>query len=67
MDLEIIILSEVSQPEKDKYMILLILWNLFLKWYKGTYLQSRIRLKQGIENKLMAAKGKRGDKLGAWN
>ena len=32
MDLEIVILSEVSQTEKDKYMISLM-WNL-KKWYK---------------------------------
>ena len=37
MDLEIIILSEVSQTQKDKYMILLIC-GTEKKWYKWTYL-----------------------------
>ena len=40
MNLEIIILSEVSQTEKDKYMISLIcgIKFFFKKRYKGTYL-----------------------------
>ena len=34
MDLEIVRLSEVSQREKDKcHMILLVMWNL-KQWYK---------------------------------
>ena len=33
MDLEIVILSEVSQIEKEKYMILLI-WSILKKVYK---------------------------------
>ena len=64
MDLEIIILSEVSQTEKDKYyMILLICGSK--KQYKLTYLQNRNRLTD-IENKLMVTKGACGgkDKLG---
>ena len=28
MDLEIIILSEVSQKEKDKYHVILIIWGI---------------------------------------
>ena len=28
MDLEIIILSEVSQTEKDKYLTIICMWNL---------------------------------------
>ena len=59
MDLEIIILSEVSQIEKDKYFISLI--SGILKKNKWTYLQNRNRLTD-IENKLIITKGdgKRG-------
>ena len=32
-DLEIVILSEVSQKEKDKYHDITCMWNL-KKWYK---------------------------------
>ena len=31
MDLEIIILSEVSQKEKDKYHMISLMWNLIFK------------------------------------
>ena len=54
MDLEIIILNEGGQIEKDKYGIT-YMWNLF-KWYKWIYLQNRNRL-TGTENKLMITKG----------
>ena len=57
MDLEIIILSEVSQTEKEKYYIT-YMWNLKKK-YKRTYLQNRNRLTD-IENKLMVTKGEKG-------
>ena len=33
MDLEIVILSKVSQPEKDKYHMISLMWNLE-KWYR---------------------------------
>ena len=52
MDLEIIILSEIGQTEKD--------WcRLYMeskKWYKWTYLQNRKRLTD-MENKFMVTKG----------
>ena len=57
MDLEIIILSEVGETEKDKYHMI----SLYVdskKRYKRTYLQNRNRLTD-IENKLMVTKGKR--------
>ena len=57
MDLEIIILSEVSQTEKDKYHIT-YMWNLKKKKYKRTYLQNRNRLTD-TENKFMVTKGER--------
>ena len=37
MYLEIVILSEVNQTEKDKYHDIAYMWNL-KKWYKWTYL-----------------------------
>ena len=67
--LEIIILSEVSQTEKDKYMVPLIR-GIFKKWYKWTYLQKRNRLTD-VENKLMVTRGDgvggEGSKLGVWD
>ena len=33
MDLEIIILSEVSQMEENKYHMILFIWRIFLKRY----------------------------------
>ena len=38
MDLEMIILREVSQTEKDKYYILILTSGILKKWYKWTYL-----------------------------
>ena len=34
MDLEIIILNELSQTEKDKYYMILLICRIFKKWYK---------------------------------
>ena len=56
MDLEIIILSEVSQTEKDKYHMILLYKESKKKWYKWTYLQNRNGLTD-IKNKLMVTKG----------
>ena len=70
MDLEIIILSEVSQKEKDKYhMIWYHFYAKYKIWYKWSYLQNRNRLTD-TANKLMVTKGKRGckmDKLEVWD
>ena len=55
MDLESVIQSEISQKEKNKYRILLYMWNLE-KWYRGTYLQN-INRDTDVENKRMDAKG----------
>ena len=55
MQLEIIILNEVTQKDKDNYHMIL----LYVKskiWHRLTYLQSRNRLK-GNENRLMVAEG----------
>ena len=59
MDLEIIILSEVSQKQKDNYHW----YHLYVEskiWHKWTYLQNRNRLID-IENRLVLAKGE-----GSW-
>ena len=63
MDLEIIILSEVSQTKTN-----ILLHHLYVEskiWHKWTYLQNRNRLID-LENKLMVTKEERGgrDKLG---
>ena len=57
VDLEIIILSEASQAEKDKYHIIAYTWNL-KNWYKWIYLQNRNKY---IENKLTVTKGEKGE------
>ena len=54
MDLEIIILSEVSQIEKSKYHMISLICGILKK--KKTYLQNRNRLAD-FENKLMVTKG----------
>ena len=66
MDLEIIILSEVSQTEKDKYHI--VMWNLKKKKKDTNELISRKRLTD-TENKLMVTKEERGvgNKLEGWD
>ena len=56
MDLEITILSKVSQRQtsyETTYM-----WNL-KRWYTWTYLQNRNRVTD-VENKLMVTKGEKG-------
>ena len=58
MDLEIVILNEVSQIEKEKYSMTYHMWNRKRKLYKWNYLQNRKRLTD-VENKLMVAERKR--------
>ena len=41
MDLEMVILSEVSQTEKDKHPMILPICGILKRWYKQTYLQIR--------------------------
>ena len=55
MDLEIVILSEVSQMEKEKYYMISHMWNL-KKWYKWTYLQNSNRLTD-LKKELMVTRG----------
>ena len=54
MGLEIIIMSEVTQIEKDKYHDITYIWNL--KEYKWTYLQNRSRVTD-TEHTLMVTRG----------
>ena len=66
MDLEIIILGEVSQARE--ICNIAYMWNLNKERYKWTYLQNRNR-PIDIENKFMVTKGKRErrEKLGVWD
>ena len=58
MGLEGVVLSELSQTEKEKNIILYPLYvESKKKWYKWTYLQNRNKLTD-LENKLMVARGK---------
>ena len=72
MDLEIIIVSEINQTEKDKYHMISLLGGIFKKndVIKWVYLQNRNRLTD-IENKLTnlwLPKGKGGrDRFGIWD
>ena len=67
MDLEIIILRKVSQTEKDKYPMILLICGI-LKNNTNEFIYKTNRLTD-IENKLMVTKGerKRRDKLGVWD
>ena len=72
MHLEIMILSEVNQRERDKYhMLSLICAIQFLRWCKWTYLWNRNRLTD-IKNKLTGIEvetwvGGGGSKSEAWD
>ena len=61
MDLEIIILSEVSQREKDKYcMLSLIMWNLILKNDTNELIYKTETDLQILKTNLWLPKGKHG-------
>ena len=62
MDLEIVILSEVSQTEKEKYCMILLICGIYKKLYKWTYLQNRNKLTD-LENELMVT-GEKGGREG---
>ena len=55
LDLEIIILSEVSQTERDKYHMISLICESKIQ-HTWTYLQNRSRLSD-IENRLVVSKG----------
>ena len=58
MGLEIIVTSEESQEEKDKYLRIVLMWDL-KKMTQWTYFQNK-RWLADIENKCMVIKGERG-------
>ena len=61
MDLEMIILSEVSQREKDKYcMLSLIMWNLILKNDTNELIYKTETDLQILKTNLWLPKGKHG-------
>ena len=43
MDIEIILLSEVRQIEKDKYLMIFLIFRIKIKRCKQAYLQNRNR------------------------
>ena len=53
MDLEIVIVSEVSQTEKDKYHDIAYMWNLKNGTHELIYKTERVT---DVENKLMVTK-----------
>ena len=57
MDLEIIILNEVSQREKDKYQTISLKGGILKKLCKRIYLRNKNRL-TGLENKHGYQRGK---------
>ena len=57
MDLVIIILSEVSQIQKDKYHILFIMWNLKDKDNVNLFSKQK---QTNRENNLMVIRGEEG-------
>ena len=67
-DLEIIILSEVSQTEKNKYICLIYVIYIYICLYVESERKIQINLFQNrnrltnIENKLMVTKGEGQDK-----
>ena len=68
MDLEIVILSEVSQTEKDKYHMISLICGI--KKTKGTNeLIYKTEIAIDVENNLVVTMGERGgkDKLGDWD
>ena len=64
MDLEIIILTEVSQTEKDISYDTAYMWNL-KQWYRWTYLKNRNRVTDAEEHQRGYQRGKKvSDKTG---
>ena len=61
MEQEILILSKVSQKEKDKYHMISHIWNLIY----GTKEPFHTEENHGMENRLVVAKGE-GEVLGVW-
>ena len=67
LDLEVIIVREVSQKEKDKHHVITFIWNL--KHDTNDLIYKTEKRLMDTENKPMFTKGERGhgrDKLGVW-
>ena len=60
MDLEIVMLSDVSQTQKNKYHMISLICGILKKGHKWTYLQDRSRVTD-VENKLMVTRGWGGE------
>ena len=71
MELEVIILSEVSQAEKDKYHMILYMDSKKKKKSDTNELIYKREIDSDIGNKLVVTKGDSGrgggDKLGVWD
>ena len=66
LDLGIIILSEVSWTEKDKYRMISLICGILKNVTNELIYKTKIDSQ--TENKLMVTKGERGgDKLGVWD
>ena len=57
MDLQIVTLSEVSQTEKDKYHMILLIYGILKKGHNELIYKTEIVT--DVENKLMVTKGER--------
>ena len=67
IDLEVIILSKVSQKEKNKHHIILLLGGKFKKWYEWTYLQKMSHRYRKQTYSYQRGKVGARDKLGVWD
>ena len=60
LDLEVIVLNEVSWTKTDRYHMISLIHRLFKKWYKRAYVEKG-KEPTDVENELMVTKGKGGE------
>ena len=66
-DLDIIILSEVSQTDKGQIPYdIIYMWNL-KKWYNQTFLETDLQTQKTSSSSPKETGGGRCDKLGGWD
>ena len=65
IQLKILILSEVSQKQKDKYHMISYIWNLII-WHKRTYLKKRNKLMDRHGEKTCGCQGAEGGSGKNW-
>ena len=65
MELETLVLSEVSQKEKDKYQIVSLIYLESNIWHKGTFPQKRTWTWR-IDLWLPREEGRNWEELGVW-